>query len=210
MTVGNLVHSLDDMTADEDAGVFASESYDSIPVPPSDYAFHDNNLQSLGNYWSGVTIEDQAVPAGFPSTEFEDPQRYQVTNASGNKMKKVATNIPLVLDLSSKFLKEYGKKGLTRRHVMAFLQKSGSHQYLASDVVRCLKEVHDIDVKDVLDEFPITHTASSSSLASMRDMLVDLEIHNIRNPETSKVFRYAAADLSRTIALLERLGVDNV
>lgn len=212
MSIGQLVHSIDDYTAEHAGDTFASsegDEEDSLPSPLSNPGIMDNNLQSLGNYWSGTVIQDQSDPAGFPSTEFEDPERYQKTNASGRPMKKVATNINQVRGLSSQFLKEYGKKDLTRRHVMAFLHKSGEHQYLASDIIRCLKEDHEVFILDVLDQFPVMKTASAISLSSIRDRLIDLEIHNIIKPEVSAAYRHAAADLTRTIELIERFGVSN-
>ena len=210
MSVGQLVHSIDDYTAEHSGDTFASSvEEDSLPVPPSNYEKFDNNLQSLGNYWSGSVIQDQSVPAGFPSTEFEDPQRWQKTNASSQKMKKVAVNINLVRDLSSEFLKKHGKKDLTRRHVMAFLQKVGSHQFLVSDVIRCLKEDHGVQMNDTLDNFPVVKTASSSRLASIRSRLIDLEIEHMTDPHASDLYRRAAADISKVIAVLEKYGVKN-
>ena len=210
MTVGQ---SVDDMFAKEDAGVYAAESEESeesLPSLPDNYAKFDNSLNSLGNYWSGYSYEDQAVSAGFPSTEFENEQRWTKTNASQRyNMNKIATNIPLVRDLTKSFLKEYGKKDLTRRHVMSFLQRVGSYQFLASDIIRCLRQDHDIQVRDVLDEFPVTRTASGQHLSSLRNKLISLEIDYIRDPVVSNVFRQAAADLTRTIALLEKAGAKN-
>jgi hypothetical protein len=210
LNTASLVRSLDDMFSNSgDDSYVSSESEETLPVPPSNYEFFDNNTQALGNYWSGSVIQDQSVPAGFPSTEFEDPSRWQKTNASEKQMMKTATNVDLVKSLTADFIKQYGKKDLTRRHIMAFLQKQNSHQYLASDIVRCLAHEHDIVVKDVLDQFPVYKKASSNHLSSIRSTLIELEIQNMTKPEVSSVFRMAAADLSRTIALLERLGVSN-
>jgi hypothetical protein len=134
---------------------------------------------------------------------------FQHTNSSERIMKRTATNFNLVRELTTGFIKECGKKDLTRRHVMAFLQKAGSHQYLASDVVRCLLLDHNVYVKDVLDEFPVRKQASSqfgtAGLASIRSALIELEVKYVRDPEVSSAYRAAAAAVTRTIAALERI-----
>jgi len=120
---------------------------------------------------------------------------------------RTATNHELVGDIAKGVLKEFGKKGLTRRHVMTFLQTSKHSQYLASDVIRCLKLRHSVYVKDVLDEFPVVKTASSglSSLASVRERLIQLEVDSVLRPEVSSQLRRCAASVSVAIADLERL-----
>lgn len=202
--------AIEDMFSGRGDDAYASSEEDSLPSIPSNYQIHDNGTQGLGNYWSGMTVEDQAVPAGFPSTEFEDPQRFQQTTFAS--MKKIATNIELVRSLTSNFLKTFGKKNLTKRHVLSFLQSDGNPQYLSSDIIRCLNEDHGLYVKDVLDEFPVKKSASTkvNSLSSIRNKLIELEINNIRDPSSSNSLRRAAADLSRTIVLLNKLGVKNV
>lgn len=117
---------------------------------------------------------------------------------------RVATNITLIDELSSEFLREFGRKDLTKRHVLSFLQSKKQPQYLSSDVIRCLKHRHDIHVKDVLDEFPVAKQASTSVLASVRDRIINLEIENIRVPEVSSVLRRAAAALSVAIVRSEK------
>jgi len=198
---------------DEDSGSYSS---DSLPTPGESDESSDNFLNALGNFWSGYNVQDQSVPAGFPSEEYAENDRFQKTNASELPMKRVATNIDLVRSVTTDFIKDSGKKGLTRRHVMAFLQKSGQHQYLASDVIRCLLLDHGVYVKDVLDEFPVMRSASSepssgvSRLASIRGSLIDLEIkHFSSDPETSGAYRAAAAAVTRSIAALERIGGKN-
>ena len=121
-----------------------------------------------------------------------------------------ATNINLVTDLTSQFLKACGKKDLTKRHVLAFLQSLGHPQFLSSDIIRCLKLSHEVYVKDVLDEFPVHRqtTASQTSIASLRDKLIQLEIDNVLDPKVSSVYRRCAANLSRVIVDLERLETD--
>jgi len=210
MTTSTKVNSFDDMFSNSGDDTYTSSDEDSLPSLPKNEQEFDNNLQSLGNYWSGMVIQDQSGPAGFPSTEFEDPQRYQKTNASEKNMKRMATDIELVRGLTKSFLKDFGKSELTRRHVMAFLQKNNRNMYFASDVIRCLKLDHDIIVKDVLDEFPVKKEASTSRLSSIRDILISYEVPNGKNPEVASECRLAAANISHVLALLERYGVKNV
>ncbi len=116
-----------------------------------------------------------------------------------------ATNVSVVNDLTSKFLKDFGKKDLTRRHVIAFLHVENAPQYLASDIIRCLKLSHNIYVKDVMDEFPVAKTASNTSIASLRDKFIKLEMDNVLDKELSNGFRRCAANLSIVLAQMERL-----
>jgi len=121
--------------------------------------------------------------------------------------KRRATNILLVSDLTQDFMKKFGKKDLTRRHIMSFLSGQNQPQFLASDIIRCLKLRHSVFVKDVLDEFPIAKTASDGkfSLSAIREKLIQLEIDSILQPEVSSQFRRCAANISNIIADLERL-----
>lgn len=120
-------------------------------------------------------------------------------------MQRKATNIPQVIALTKDFLKDYGKKDLTKRHVLAFLQKQNLPQYLSSDIIRCLKLSHSIFVKDVLDEFPVYRAASQTTVAQVRQKLIDLECHYVRQPEVASVLRRLAADLTRSLLDMERL-----
>jgi len=174
----------------------------------------DNDLQSLGNWQSGYEVEDISGRQGFPATDFAENVDYdrsdlqdggRVLASRGDGMNRKATNIRLVNDLTSEFLKEFGKKDLTKRHVLAFLQKKGEPQFLSSDVIRCLKLSHEIYVKDVLDEFPVARTASRTTIASVREKLIQLEIDNITDPEVSSVYRRCAANLARAMAEMERV-----
>jgi len=117
--------------------------------------------------------------------------------------KRRATNISLVSDLTQDFMKEFGKKDLTRRHVMSFLSKSNTPQFLASDIIRCLKLRHSVYVKDVLDEFPIAKTASDGklSLAAVRAKLVMLESGSA--PNVSRQLKQCSAHISSVIKDLE-------
>jgi hypothetical protein len=182
----------------------------------------DDFLGALGNMWSGFVEEDLSNPAGFPTRNFrEDPESLdggvvpEGFIASSNRRPTMgvrhATNINLVTTITDDFLKKYGKKGLTRRHVMAFLNDSGYHQYLASDVVRCLAEKHEIYIADVLDEFPLKELDKSESKAaslvndvkSIRDRIV--RARPINRDASAKIGRIAS-DLTTIIADLERLG----
>lgn len=180
MTTGNVINpTIGDMFADDSAGAYASE--ESLPTPSENTMYTDNSLGPLGNYWSGGVIEDQSVPPGFPSTKFEEessfirenpleegysniqPFGYNVT--SGDKMSRklfrIATDFELVGDLTKEFINKYGKKNIVRRSVLAFLQEKQLPQYLASDIIRCMKHRHKVTIADVMDTFPIAKEASS-------------------------------------------------
>lgn len=224
-TANRLGPSIEDMFGGADTGAYVSSEkekpkkidlrkdsdgvfdYGSLPGIPDNIEHRDNNLGALGNYWSGYTIQDQNVPAGFPSTEFQDESRWQKTNASTKPMKKLAVNIPALRDLTKGFIREHGKKDISRRHIMSFLTKQNQPQYLASDIIRCLAHDHDIYVVDSLEVFPIKKTASHTiNVANLRNKIVDLEVRNISNPKVSHELRRAAAELSEVLALLERIG----
>lgn len=139
----------------------------------------DRFLESLGNWWSGWTETDVAQPMSFPKVDRppEETDKYTSvpmgTASTGNHvMNRQATNLDLVGTLTSEFLKKHGKKGLTRRHVMAFLRVGGYHQYLASDIVRCLQQRHNIHVADVLDQFPISDVKSKTASVGMKADIV--------------------------------------
>lgn len=125
-----------------------------------------------------------------------------------------ATNLEQVGNLAKAVIKAHGRKGLTRRHVMAVLQAEGAPQYLASDVVRCLKVRHAVDVRDLLHEFPVEkvatskpRTASSAVGESVRSKLIELELRNVHRPEVASVLRRCAATMSHVLADLEKLEV---
>jgi hypothetical protein len=205
--------SVDDMFAPHSGDTFAEEEAsksDSLPSIPENKTTVDNTLGALGNYWSGYNVQDQNVDAGFPSMEYWDIGRYQQLHSSEIKqMNKIATNVVLVRDLTSEFIKKFGKKDLTRRHVMAFLQERGEHVYLASDIIRAVALEYDIFIKDVLDEFPVRKASTEHRviLSTIRSKLIDFEIQNINDPEASQEFRYAAAALSKVLAVLSKYEV---
>jgi hypothetical protein len=122
-----------------------------------------------------------------------------------------ATNINQVVALTKDFLKEAGKKGLTKRHVLAFLQSRGLPQYLSSDIIRCLKLSHNVFVKDVLDEFPVARaasTAGNTTVARVRNKLIDLECRYVLQPEVAGVLRRLAANLTRALIDMDRIASD--
>ncbi len=156
-----------------------------LPGPSNNDQSLERFLGSLGNWWSGWTENDMAQPTSFPGVDSSPEETDKYTSVPmgiagrklGNRaMERQATNLELVGTLTSDFLKKNGKKGLTRRHVMAFLQTGGYHQYLASDIIRCLQQRHNIHVADVLDQFPIStkKTASTSEKTAAIRHLVDI------------------------------------
>ncbi len=180
---GSARHALfsDYVAPTEDSGAYAGQdktSDSALPVPMKNEQSMDDWLQSLGNWWSGQEIEDVSSPQGFPTTDFDENINYDRSDnqdggttvplgdpkmfaSGGTSMQtRQATNINQVVSLTKEFLKEAGEKGLTKRHVLAFLQSRQLPQYLSSDIIRCLKISHDIHVKDVLDEFPAARKAS--------------------------------------------------
>jgi len=126
---------------------------------------------------------------------------------------RTATDLKLVVELTKNFLKKHGKKDITRRAITAFLQDNdyGDRQYLASDIVRCLKHNHKIVIPDVLDTFPITKTASgkieiaNNGLTGVYNRLIDLEVEHLHIPETASILRRCAARLARVMVSLERI-----
>lgn len=222
--------SVDDIWADEDAGVYANDGpVESLPGAATNDVSMDDFLGALGNAWSGYVVQDQSNPAGHPSPNFMEQSDYtkrvpgdwrddaktlvttSIKNMSSrpvSMLRKVSTDISLVGDLASKFLKEYGKKDLTRRHVMAFLQDGGHHIYLASDVIRCLKLRHQVTIADVMDQFPIRKAASEgmTDLTEIRNRVIDLQASAITDPDTCFALGRCAANLAHALAALEGIG----
>jgi hypothetical protein len=219
MTTGMMggTEPAENIWADEDTGAYASEEADSLPSVNKNDVNADDTLGALGNYWSGSILEDiSGDPYGSPATDLVENADWERSNqddggrlmaSRGFKMKRQATDVPLVMKLTTDFLKEYGKKDLTHRHVLAFLQKLGKPQYLASDIVRCLKLSHSIYVKDVLEEFPIAKTASVkiSSLDDLSDKIVDLAMLYKRDPEAVRELQACVADISRAAGLYAKV-----
>ena len=203
--------SVDNYWNSDDTSVYASEPV-SLPGSEDNEAQISNGLNGIGNSWSNYIVEDQNVPYGHPSDTFAEGRNYQKTNASEKTMRKVAVNVPLVRGIVADLLKEHGKKNLSRRHIMAFLATKGCPQYLASDVVRCLQVDHDLIVRDALDEFPV-RTASTvyrtAALSTAWHQMIHLELSNIRETAVADQCRFAASELAKALAVLDRLGYDN-
>lgn len=162
---------------------------DSLPTAKQNNKIVQNNTQPLGNFWSGKIIQDQDVPQGFPSTDFNLDKSPTISDSKMGSYTKTASNPGLVRELVKKMFAEYGKKDLTKRHCLAFLQKESLPQYLSSEMILCASEDHSVFIKDVLDEFPFKKMASGK----LSDTLVDAEIKYLRHPEIARVFRLAAA-----------------
>ncbi len=197
---------------------------ESFPEPERNEESQEDSLGALGNGWSGYTVEDQSVPAGFPSENFTEeadymdenpilpevwhlqPFGYASTAAARNSMTtRTATDIEKVRELTAAFLKEHGRKSIVRRSVLSFLQGEGLPQYLASDVIRCMKHDHGILVPDVMDTFPLAKDAPEDlrRLASLHGRLLELSI-TTRDRETSSRLSRCAASVARALAKLER------
>jgi hypothetical protein len=214
----------------EDSGAYTSQqqknSDSALPGVMKNEETMDDWLQSLGNWMQGKEIEDISSPQGFPTTDFDENIRYDRSDnqdggttvplgdpkmfASGglSMNTRQATHITQVVALTKDFLKEAGKKDLTKRHVLAFLQQRGLPQYLSSDIIRCLKLSHDVHIKDVLDEFPVYRQASAAQqtrVARARLALIELECRHVLQPEVASVLRRCAANLTRVLLDMESL-----
>jgi hypothetical protein len=165
-----------------------------LPGPSKNEETLDKLIGAYGNAWSNWELDDVAQPMSFPvmDNSLEEIDKYTSVpigasarerfTARGLNMKKTATNLELIGTLTSDFLKKVGKSGVTRRHVMAFLQENGYHQYLASDIIRCLQHRHGVHVADVLDQFPVStktastdfHTLSLEKLTQIRKQIASI------------------------------------
>lgn len=223
--------SSDNMWADEDTGAYVSNEVESLPTPAENEMTMKNWLDAVGNAWSGYVVEDQNVPRGFPSEDFRENVNFPKTNdpghggrvLAGDDMRRTydsprtrqATDLQLVEELTKKFLKDHGKTNITRRAVTSFLQNNdrGDRQYLASDIIRCLKLKHKISIPDVLDIFPVSKTASRQAnhagLATTYEDLINLEIKHLHEPEAASAFRRCAANLARVMADLRKVWSQN-
>ncbi len=197
---------------------------ESFPEPEFNDMSMENDLGALGNGWSGYTVEDMSNPAGFPSENFLEeadfvdesanspeiwhlqPFGYASSIATGKpQMNRQATDIEKVRELTAAFLKEHGRKSIVRRSVLSFLQGEGLPQYLASDVIRCMKHDHGILVPDVMDTFPLAKDAPEDlrRLASLHGRLLELSITTADRRVASRLTQ-CAASVARALAKLER------
>lgn len=203
---------------DENIGAYAS---DSLPSQSSLDATTDNWLGALGNFWSGFIVEDQAVPEGFPSENFKENAEYTKTNEPGHggrtmafgimkerNMRRTATDLELVGELTSAFLKKCGKTNITRRCITAFLQETGygDRQYLASDMVRCLKYRHKVTIVDALDQFPIAKQASNFNLSGIRAQLLKISYEHDYESDEAIALRRCASQISLAMKKLEKVN----
>lgn len=197
------------------------DSHSELPGVSKNEVSMDDFLGALGNWWSGFVTEDVSNPAGFPSRNFREdpepsyngslPEGFITSSDRRHSMRsRQATNIKLIGTLTEDFLKDFGKKDLTRRHVMAFLEKNGYHQYLASDMIRCLKLRHDVHIADVLDQFPIkkpeSKTKKKASVEDLRIVRSSMNRLAAVSPRASTEISRASATLTSVIRDLERLG----
>jgi len=211
--------SFDDLWPDEDTGAYASES---LPNQPSHSALMDDWLGALGNFWSGFTIQDQSVPTGFPTEDFKENADYKKTNEPGHggytmasdgiirrrNMHQTAVDLDLVGELTSAFIRKCGKTNITRRCITAFLQDEGlgDRQYLASDIIRCLKLRHKITIADVLDQFPVTKQASDTNLKKTKERILHIACQRNYESDEAIVLRRCASRLSWVIRKLEKVN----
>jgi len=227
--------TVDQIWPSEDSGAYAGEEKDAsdldedreegsgLPTPARDDHMMGDFLESLGNSDQGFVWEDRSTPKGFPAEDFKENVDYPKSNrlmasfgasiASRNlgepMTDRTATDLKLVTDLTKDFVKKFGKKNIVRRHVLAFLQDRQLPQYLASDIVRCLKHQHKVVIPDVMDTFPLGHVASAgrTSLGSAYRDIVQLRIRHSDDPEVDLVMRRCASRISDVLATLDTLEV---
>ncbi len=205
----------------DDDGVI--ESY---PQPEFNDQVMDDNLGALGNSDSGYVVEDMSNPRGFPTEDFMEesdfldenpilpeiwhlqPFGYAATAERQAMTIRVSTDVEKVRDLTKAFLKEHGRKSIVRRSVLSFLQGQGLPQYLASDIIRCMKHDHDILVPDVMDTFPIASDAPDDlrRMASIHGRLLELSL-TVPDAATASKLNRCAARIAHAIMQLERADV---
>jgi hypothetical protein len=119
---------------------------------------------------------------------------------------KTATDLDTSGKLASEVLKEYGKKDLTRRQILEYLQKNnlGHKQFLASDIIRCLKHRHEVYVQDNMDTFPIAKNAGENTLKGIHAQIVNLHISHSIVPEASETLLKCSARIAKLMALVEK------
>jgi hypothetical protein len=201
----------------DDSGVI--ESY---PQPEWNDQVMDNGLGALGNSDSGYVVEDMSNPRGFPTGDFMEeadfldenpilpevwhlqPFGYAATERRAMTI-RVSTDVEKVRDLTKAFLKEHGRKSIVRRSVLSFLQGRGLPQYLASDIIRCMKHDHDILIPDVMDTFPISSEATDEMrrMASIHGRLLELSL-TVPDAATASRLNRCAARIAHAIMQLER------
>jgi len=215
-----------DVPEDEDVGS------SKIPVPAFNEHLMDDFLGPFGNSDQGYIWEDRAVPRGFPTEDFKENVDFPKSNDDsiggrlmasfgtsiadrnlGESMTdRTATDLQLVTELTKDFVKQFGKKNIVRRHVLAFLQDRQLPQYLASDIVRCLKHQHKVVIPDVMDTLPLGHVANEgrSGLGSVYRDLVQLRLRHSNDPEVDEIVRHCASRISDVLAALDILEVVDV
>ncbi len=205
----------DDNDNDEITG--ASE----LPVPGKSEVKMGDFLESFGNANQGFVWEDTSGPIGFPSEEFKENVDFPKSNDgtlgqlvansnefdnSGNIMHmKTSTDIKLVISLTKDFIKEFGKKNIVRRHVLAFLQDRSLPQFLASDIIRCMKHQHKVVIPDVMDTFPLAKISSDSRtrLGSIHRCITDLFVKCPHDTITSKIITRCSLNIGDVLAELD-------
>lgn len=176
---------------------------------PSDYLLNDDNWPK-SDFASRVSMDqkewEREMDKAMKISDEEEKKKaihslYSDLEASMEKKRaktssltRVSTNIELVSELTKDFLKEFGKKNLTKRHVLSFLQELGHPQFLSSDIIRCLKLRHSVHVKDVLDEFSVMKQASHGGIPSILN-----KISSLRDRGTGVATRRSLDECTRAL-----------
>jgi hypothetical protein len=203
--------AISDVWADEDSGAYAQTSLPGVNKNEVDY---DNQTGGIGNAWSGYVVDDTSSSCGTPSDEFLENESYPRSDkdgygrflaSSGDNMTKVSTNFVLIDGITTDFIKKFGKKDVTRRHVMQYLSSVNQSQHLVSDVVRCLRVCHKVDILDLLDVFPFAKKASSAGdLGSIVEDLSDLAVLYRDNTDVSREIMASLGEVAMVSGLVAK------
>lgn len=187
--------------------VFAEES---LPDVEHNYAESDR-LDTVSNPYSGMMVSDE-------SDSIDLNLEGNTVGGQGSMLLsavRVSTNLELVRDVATDFIKKNGKKGMTKRNVISFLRSVGSYSFLSSDVIRCLNQEHGMDVKDTLDNFPLRTAAQLNirngrinklaiHLAAIENAFVEAEVNELKNPDLASSYRSISSALTQALSAYER------
>lgn len=202
-------------------GVEDLSQFTGAPNAPDLYYEQTNEPNSGGTILSNIKpFHLNSVLSSFAKDEIslgETVDQLDIYLNSADKVKsnlkvsKTATDLEASGKLASEVLKEYGKKDLTRRQILEYLQNNGlgHKQFLASDIIRCLKHRHEVYVQDNMDTFPIAKNASENSLRGIHAQLVNLHVAHSHIPEASEILLECSARIAKSMALAEKSESQN-
>ena len=227
--VSGTCHEYVDVDEDTDEEDSTITSASELPFPGKSDIKMGDFLESFGNANQGFVWEDTSGPIGFPSEEFKENVDFPKSNdgtlgqlvansnefdSLGNTMhnSRISTDIKLVISLTKDFIKEFGKKNIVRRHVLSFLQDRSLPQFLASDIIRCMKHQHKVVIPDVMDTFPLAKISSDSriGLGSIHMDLTNLLVRYYDDPVVLKTINRCSSNICDVIAEIDLNNLDEV